>query len=308
MKKTHRIHIGPRTVKTAVAVIAAMLIADQFGGTGDKLVFAMLGAMAVMEPTFKASLQACFGQITGVSVGALISILLLMLPISGLTAVGIGIIGIIVLYNSLHLRISPSLPCFIMVMICTSGDMNPVMYALGRIWDTAIGLGVGMLINMLVFPYDNSRQIRQTVESLDRDLILFLEEMFDGDQVLPDAEGMNEKINGLKQQLAIFANQRLILHMRRQKRELEQYRLCEHKAKELVSHLRVLAKLETPGRLSQENRKRLAACGAQVLDSRELDSVMELDVVTNFHVREILSLRRELLDALGKNSGKITKE
>ena len=77
-------------------------------------------------------------------------------------------------------------------------DIDPIRYALGRIWDTAIGLSVGMAINMLVFPYDNSRKIRQTVESLDRELVLFLEEMFDGDQVLPDAEAMNEKISGLK--------------------------------------------------------------------------------------------------------------
>ena len=116
----NKLPIGLRTIKTAIAVIAAMLIAGQFGGTGDKLIFAMLGAMSVMEPTFKASIQACLSQIAGVSIGALISILLLALPISSLTAIGIGIIGIIALYNALHLRISPSLPCFIMVMMCYS--------------------------------------------------------------------------------------------------------------------------------------------------------------------------------------------
>ena len=293
-----KFHIGLRTAKTAAAVIAAMLIADQLGETGDKLVFAMLGAMSVVEPTFKASLEACLSQIIGVTTGALISVLLLALPISGLTAVGIGIISIIVFYNAMRLKISPSLPCFIMVMMCTGGNVNPVWYALGRIWDTAIGLGVGMLINMLVFPYDNSRKIRNTVESLDRDLILFLEEMFDGDQFLPDAVNMNETIGNLKKQLSIFESQRLLLHLRQQKRELEQYRTCERKARELVSHLEVLAQLEIPGRLSSENKKRLSACGAEVLDRRELDSVMELDVVTNFHVAEILSIRRELLDAL----------
>ena len=109
---------------------------------------------------------------------------------------------------------------------------------------------------------------------------------------------MLRTIAGLEQQLALFANQRLILHLRRQKRQLEQYRLCERRARELVSHLEVLSQLETPGRLSPENRKRLTGCGASILDQRELNSVMELDVVTNYHVSRILSLRRELLEVL----------
>lgn len=296
--KKKGLHIGLRTIKTALAIIIAMVAAGQFGGTSDELIFAMLGAMSVVEPTFKDSMRACLSQIIGVCSGALISVLLLALPISGLTAVGIGVIVIIVFYNGLRVRISPSLPCFIMVLICTSSSLHPILYALGRIWDTAIGLGVGMAINMLVFPYDNSRQIRATMESLDRDLILFLEEVFDGDAVLPDPDILAEKLDGLHKQMTLFADQRLLLHRRKQRQELERLRLCGRKARELVTHLAVLGHMEIPGRLSPENRKRLEACCAKVRDKRELDSVMELDVVTNFHVAQILTLRSELLEDL----------
>ena len=65
-----------------------------------------------------------------------------------------------------------------------------------------------------------------------------------------------------------------------------------------MSHLEVLSQLDRPGRLSEANRRRLAACGARVEDRRALDSVMEKDVVTNFHVSQVLTLRRELLDTL----------
>ena len=86
--------------------------------------------------------------------------------------------------------------------------------------------------------------------------------------------------------------------MRRRKRELTRYKACERKARELVSHLEVLSQLDRPGRLSEDNRRRLAACGARVEDARALDSVMEKDVVTNFHVGRVLSIRLELLEAL----------
>ena len=296
--KIRKPHIGLRTVKTALAIIIAMVIAGWLGGTSDKLIFAMTGAMSVVEPTFKDSVTACLSQIIGVCTGALISILLMALPISGLTAVGIGVIVIIVLYNGLRIRISPSLPCFIMVMICISSTINPFFYALGRIWDTTIGLGVGMAINMLIFPYDNSRKIRATMKSLHKDLIVFLEEIFDGDNVLPDPDILEKKIGGLEKQMSLFANQRFLLHRIRQRQELERLLNCDRMAKELVSHLAVLGHMQAPGRLSDENRKRLAACGAKIRDERPLDSVMELDVVTNFHVSQILTLRQELVEEL----------
>ena len=84
----------------------------------------------------------------------------------------------------------------------------------------------------------------------------------------------------------------------RQQEELETFRLCENKARELVARMEVLSQMGRPGRLDGENRRRLLACGANIRDQRPLDSVLERDVVTNYHVRQILKLRRELLDAL----------
>ena len=296
--KRKKLHIGLRTVKTAVAIIIAMILVEPYGATSSRLIFAMLGAMAAVQPTFRESLETCVSQTVGVIVGIAVGIILLALPTGPLSSVLIGVIFIIALYNVFYPSASPSLPCFILVMTCTDASLSPVTYALGRIWDTAIGLGVGMLINMLVFPYDNRQKIRETMARLDKDLLLFLEDMFDGDAHLPDADAMNASIADLERHLSIFANQRLILHLRQQKKDLEQYRACERMARELVSHLEVLSQLERPGRLSQENRRRLAASGAEIRDRRELDSVMEVDVVTNFHVSRVLSIRRELLETL----------
>lgn len=296
--KRRRIHVGLRTVKTAAAIILAMVLVEPYGATSSRLILAMLGAMAAVQPTFKESLEACVTQTVGVIFGVAVGVILVAMPTGPLASVLIGVIFLITVYNLLPSAFSPSLPCFILVMVCTDAEMAPIAYGLGRIWDTAIGLGVGMLVNLLVFPYDNSRQIQETVSGLDRDLLAFLEDMFDGDTHLPDAAAMSDRIGALKNQLSIFANQKFILHVRRKKQELERYRMCERKARELVSHLEVLAQLDRPGRLSPENRRRLAASGAKVEDARELNSVMEKDIVTNFHVTQILTLRRELLDAL----------
>ena len=84
------------------------------------------------------------------------------------------------------------LPCLIMIVICTSPEMNPWIYGGTRIWNTALGLAVGFLINMLIFPYNNSKQIRRNLASLDEDFLLYLEDRFDGDDHLPETAEMEK--------------------------------------------------------------------------------------------------------------------
>ena len=294
-----RFHIGLRTVKTVVSVILAMIVVEAYGTTTSRLIFAMLGAMAAVQPTFKESLEACISQIVGVIFGALAGVLLLMLPLHPLVATGIGMMLVITLYNAMRIQFSPSLPCFIVVMLCVSPDIAPVSYAMGRIWDSAIGLAIGMIINTLVFPYDNSRQIRATAESLDRELIHFLEDLFDGDDELPDERKMLHKVDDIGMQLSVFRNQRLFLHLHRQEEELRSFETCEGKARELLARMVVLSQMDKPGRLDMENHNALELCGAMIRDNRKIDEPTEKDIITNYHVRQILRLRQELLDALG---------
>ena len=296
--KAKGIHIGLRTWKTVAAVIIAMVIVDAYGATTSKLFFAMLGAMTAVQPTFRESLESCLTQIVGVLFGALIGILLLGLRLPPLLMTGIGIVAVITVYNSFGIRFSPSLPCMIVVTLCTTEVPSPVEYALTRVWDTAIGLGVGMAVNTLVFPYDNSRQIRTLAESLDREVIRFLEEMFNGNDGLPDSAGMTETIDTMARQLHIFSNQKLVLRLRRQQEELEVFRTCEGKGREMLARMEVLSRMGRPGRLNDENRLRLKASGARIQDTRILKNPQERDMVTNYHVRQILSLRLDLLEAL----------
>lgn len=299
MKKIKlRFPIGLRTAKTAVAVVLSMLVVDFFGTSSSKLIFAMLGALAAVQPTFTESLESCLTQIVGVFLGALAGGLLIITGLPPIIAAGIGIIFVISLYNGFRIRYSAGLACIIVVSICLDAEIKPFTYAFTRIWDTAIGLAIGMAINAFVFPYDNSRRIRSLIVSLDQDVLRFLEEIFDGDEVLPDPDSLSKKLRDTEEQLAIFSNQKLLLHLRRQKEDLERYRVCEEKARELTARLEILSLAGKPGRLNDENRSRLKHAGAKIRDTRPLKNPQERDIVTNYHVRQILQLRQEILDIL----------
>lgn len=296
----HKHLIGMRTLKSALAIFVALMIVKQYGASTAKVIFALIGAASAMDVTFKASLKSCLAQICGVSFGAMFGILMLYLPVDRYVSVAIGFVLVMALYNILHLRLSPVLPCIIIAMVLTMPEIIPVPYALGRLWDTAIGLVVGLLINVVFFPYDTRQQMRETVDELDRDLLQFLEEYFDGDGQLPGPERMAAKLAGLERQLNLMREQKWVIHRKEKKLDLCSLQKCDTAAKHLVTELEALARIEAPGRLSEENRQRLEACGITVRDRRTAEEGNRMDVVTNYHVEQVLILRRAIRDELGK--------
>ena len=301
--------VGPRILKTALAVTLALAVIEHYGASPAKVVFATIGAMSAVGPTFTASLLACLTQIFGVAVGGLLALTVIALRIPPVIGIGVGIVGILTGYQYFRFKLVPVLPCLELVNVCLNPAVEGASYAVGRLWDTAIGLAVGLAVNLLIFPYDNSKKIRQTMEGLDRDLILFLEDLFDGDQHLPEAEVLARKVDALEGQLLLFSQQRLLLHRTRQKRELQCLRSCEDIAQELVVELEALRNMECRGRLNQENRQALRTLGAKVVEGVRDQGQRVEDVVVNYHVARALRLRQELKQTLpllrrGRQRGK----
>lgn len=296
-----RIHIGRRTFKSAIAVIIAIVVVSMFGTSAStsKMVFAMLGAMSAMENTFKQSLEACMAQFIGMILGAIVAAGLSFVPIHSLLTVGLGVVIIIVIYNVLGIYYSPNLPCLVIVMSCMNAEVFPFEYALARLWDTSIGLAIGMIINVLILPYDNSLKIRQAIEYLEKEVIKFLEEMFDGDKAYPDTAKMRATIDDMASQLGVYSKQWLPFSVKQNKQKLEVFLKCENKARELMAQMEVLSQMEKPGRLDPDIRQRLEECGAQIRDRRKIIRYEEDDIITNYHVAKILDLRDELIETIG---------
>ncbi len=295
-----KVKLGLRTVKTAVAVVISLALAELFGRSDGKLIFAVLGVMAAVQPTFKESWESCLTQVLGVILGAITGLLLHLIPISPAITSGAGVLLVIVTYNSLGIRFSPGLACIIVVTICTDAGVHPTDYALDRIWDTAIGLVVGMVINTLVFPYDNSRQIRSAVHSLEKEVMLFLGDMFDGDNKLPTADASAERIQQIARELEIFSNQRMPYRRQRHAQQLAAFRKCIDDGNQLLAHMKVLSYIGEPGHLNQENYLCLMDWGVEIPVPGE-----PVDPVVNYHVAQILKLRQGLLDALATQDGRL---
>ena len=159
---------------------------------------------------------------------------------------------------------------------------------------------VGMVINTLVFPYDNSRQIRSAVHSLEKEVMLFLGDMFDGDNKLPTADASAERIQQIARELEIFSNQRMPYRRQRHAQQLAAFRKCIDDGNQLLAHMKVLSYIGEPGHLNQENYLCLMDWGVEIPVPGE-----PVDPVVNYHVAQILKLRQGLLDALATQDGRL---
>lgn len=309
-----RIWVGLRTMKTAAAVILSMGLIIVSGSDTSKIIFAMLGAMAAMEHTFKESVEACLTQFVGMFFGAIAGILLRALPIYPLFSAGIGIVLVIILYNGMHIRFSPSLPCLIVVIMCMTPDIQPLDYALGRLWASGIGLGVGLFINIFIFPYDNSKQICRMFQSMKQQTKIEISLIFGEEDGTSQLHKMQELQKVLKDQVKIFSEQTILLSEEKKRKQMESLEACLTLTGQMLSQLEVLLSLETPGEISESNwelllhygfslpeRKKLGKQeekGNVSLEKQDEEQQKRLDVITNYTLEQILNLYQQLKDLL----------
>ncbi len=153
LDKLTRHGIGPRSIKTGIAVMITLFVADRFQLTNP--FFAAIAAVFAMESTMTATFSVIRDRLLGTVLGALIALIFsLLLPMNPVT-IGLGIVIVIYVCNLFKWQgtIKIAIIVFLAIGLGTSSG-NQVSYAFYRTLDTFIGLIISGLINYFVFPMD----------------------------------------------------------------------------------------------------------------------------------------------------------
>jgi len=155
-----RYHIGMRVVKTAVAVMACLLIAlltDRRSAVPITAVSAIVTIRATHGETISSGFFRILGTIIGGGLGLLAYVIRLYLPFydEWLFVIVIPLLLMLNLYlcNVLKMQDSCSISCVVTVLVATPITLDATVndayaYALLRLWDTFIGVVVGSLTNL----------------------------------------------------------------------------------------------------------------------------------------------------------------
>ena len=310
----NRYHIGLRTVKTALAVALALLVAVLRGSPSP--IFAAIGAIVAMSRTLSDAVRACLTQIAGILCGTVIGCLMLTLlpglfPTFAPLMAGLAVVIVIACCNALRLDFAVSLSCIVVVSIClmTPGGNDHWLYGANRFLDTSIGLVTALAVNILIKPYNNRLKIAR--------MMTHIQQLFPGylrERVLtgryPDLGPLREKLLTLNDELTIFEREPALrpLHRAEQRaarrQEAAYLRGCEQLLSKMADELTSLCTMDSSPAPGDALCRRLAALGVTTPDdlaARGAGCSDEDRAVQEFHLRNLLDANDFLTDltALG---------
>ena len=113
---------------------------------------------------------------------------------------------------------------------------------------------------------------------------------------------MRKTIDEMASQLGIYSKQWLPFRVKNDQKKLEVFLQCESMARELLAQMEVLHHMKAPGRLDPDIRRRLEENGADIRDHRAILRYEEEDIITNYHVGQILDLRDKLMETIKEDA------
>ncbi|MGL5753514.1 MAG: aromatic acid exporter family protein [Paraclostridium sp.] len=140
--------IGMRTIKTGIAVFICTLLT---GYLVQNPMFAGVGCVASVQDTVRSSFKLGFNRVKGTFIGGLVGFLCVLIDPGNPVLAGLGIMVTIYCCTTLKINsgIIVSSVTFLVVHLGII-DSEPAYYAMSRVFDTSIGVIIGITINYIL--------------------------------------------------------------------------------------------------------------------------------------------------------------
>ena len=169
-----QLHIGIRMIKTALAVFVCAV----FGWLRDSdPVNAMIAALICMDKDLHGTRSKASNRIIATLIGGCVGLVFLGLaellhirniPLLYYLMMSAMLIPIFLLTINLNVRDSASLGCVILIIMAVNHEPGTaaVIYALNRLVDTLFGIVVTFIINLMIAPPEDVKELDEEFSSV----------------------------------------------------------------------------------------------------------------------------------------------
>ncbi len=194
--------IGLRTIKTGIAVSLSMLVANLL--KIEYPFFTMVAALIAIQPTISDSWKIGFNRMLGTFIGALMGLIFVLLVPANFVLGGLGIILLIYIMNKLHWNEAINIAGVVFIAVFLNISANHVAYALNRLFDTFIGIGIAVIVNFLIYPPTYETKAIKELKIVSRDIWKYHIEVLD--ILLKQNEGFFQ-LDGFIKEIEVIDNE-----------------------------------------------------------------------------------------------------
>lgn len=289
MLRWKHISLGTRVVKTAIAVTLSVFLIRFFATDDLSVFYAGFGALIAMDTTFSNSLRQGLTQLIGVLAGTVMGYLSVLLFPSMTPAwmAGLGVLLLIVLCNALKLSFSASLACIIFLSACLTPTDDIVRDSLFRLRDSSLGIGIALVVNALIRPYNNKKRILALLGRLRAQIPGDIEQIVVKEQ-FPDLQESVAILRQLDRELNLYHSQ----HFFHRKHDDEALlRGCYQLAQRMLQEMEAICGMDCLGDLAMESAAVMQELGMELpeagLPGRKC--TRHDTIVMNYHLDKLLS-------------------
>lgn len=291
-KRQWHFPVGLRIFKTALAVTLSILLVRLFQADSLTAFYAAFGAAIAMETTFSKSLKQALTQLVGVLAGTVFGYVSAMLfpTITPAWMAGLGVLILLVLSQVFKLSFSASLSCIIFLSACLMPTDNLLRDSLYRLRDTAIGIGVALVINALIRPYNNKKRILALLTRLRSLMPPLLHEIIVTERI-PDLSALVPLLRRLDREMELYHSQRFFHRTHDDEALLLG---CKQLTERMVEELEAICGMDTPGNLAKGNAALMRELGLDLpeegISGRKC--TRHDTIVMNYHLEKLLNAYR----------------
>ena len=289
MLRWKHISLGTRVVKTAIAVTLSVFLIRFFATDDLSVFYAGFGALIAMDTTFSNSLRQGLTQLIGVLAGTVMGYLSVLLFPSMTPAwmAGLGVLLLIVLCNALKLSFSASLSCIIFLSACLTPTDDIVRDSLFRLRDSSLGIGIALVVNALIRPYNNKKRILALLGRLRAQIPGDIEQIVVKEQ-FPDLQESVAILRQLDRELNLYHSQ----HFFHRKHDDEALlRGCYQLAQRMLQEMEAICGMDCLGDLAMESAAVMQELGMELPEAGlpGRNCTRHDTIVMNYHLDKLLS-------------------
>lgn len=290
-KSSKGYRLGMRNLKTAIAVLISLLIGKYV--VKDDSFFIVAAAMLSMESSLVNSFEVGKNRVLGTVLGALLGMAFASWQPGSFALTSLGILLLIYVLNLMKWNKSIIIASFVFLGIMMDRSEDSVfMYALGRTVDTLIGIGVGLGVNYLIYPYRFDKTLDNKAKEL-QDLIREnLERLYCRQEPL-ELEGLKDVLDSYEGELADY---RVEVGMKkRHEADLQHRKEMFDDFDAVYTHMKVLDSFGAVPLVNEESAEKLAELDVEVpLEQVQSTALPGSESVYDYHTRLLLKKIEEL--------------